>query len=83
MSHTLTNARSSRVEFGMSNNCITLNEGVFGDNCKRFVGSVCNQQAQNPLSATKRKEVDTSNFQSTIILPKKQATQTLYTQKHT
>ena len=51
------------------------NEGIFGDNCKRFMGSTCNQGAQNSLSATKRKEVGTSNFQRTINLPKKQATQ--------
>jgi len=53
----------------------SLNEGIFGDNCRRFMGSICNQRAQNSLSATKRKEVGTSNFQPTITLPKKQATQ--------
>jgi len=71
MCHTLTYANSSRVKFGMSKYC----ERVFGDNCKRFVGSACNQQAQNQLSATKRKEVGTSNFQPAINLPKNQATQ--------
>ena len=53
----------------------SLNEGFFADKCKRFVGSACNQQAQNQLSATKRKEVGTSNFQPAINLPKNQATQ--------
>ena len=53
----------------------SLNEGVFGDKCRRFVGSACNQQAQNQLSTTRRKEVGTSIFQLTINLPKNQATQ--------
>jgi len=39
------------------------------------MGSTCDQRTQNSLSATKRKEVRTSNFQPTINLPKKEATQ--------
>ena len=53
----------------------SLNQGIFGANSKRFVGSACSQQAQKPLNATKRKEIGTFDFQPTINLPKKQAIQ--------
>ena len=43
-------------------------------------GTAYNKQVQNSINGQKRKEVDTSNFQPSINLPKKQANKTLYNQ---
>ena len=72
----LTNSKSTRVEFGACDDGVTSNDEISRDGCRRLLGTAYNQQEQNPISAQKRKEVDTSNFQSSINLPKKQANKT-------
>jgi len=67
----LTNSKSTRVEFGACNDGVISNDEISRDGCQRLVGTAYNQQAQNPISGQKKKEVDTSNFQPSINLPKK------------
>ena len=76
----LTNLKSTQVEFGNCNDGVTPNDEISGDGCRRLVGITHNQQAQNPINGKKRKEVDTSNFQPSINLSKKQANKTLHNQ---
>lgn len=82
MSHSLITSKSSQVEFWTSNHGVILNDGFSGDGCRRLVGSTSNQQAQNLISAQKRKEIDTSNFHTSTNLPQKQANQRPHNQKH-
>ena len=76
----LTNLKSTRVEFGNCNDGVTPNDEISGDGCRRLVGITHNQQAQNPINGKKRKEVDASNFQPSINLSKNQANKTPHNQ---
>jgi len=53
--HSLTNSKSTRVEFGTYNNGVTLNDEISGDSCRRLVGTAYNQQAQNLINEQTRR----------------------------
>ena len=76
----LTNSKSTRVEFGTCNDGVPMNDEISRDGCRRLVGTTYNQQAQNPINRRKRKEVHTSNFDPSLSFPKKQANKTLHNQ---
>ena len=76
----LTNSKSTRVEFGACNDGVTPNDEIPRDGSRRLVGTAYNEQVQNLINVQKRKEVDTSNFQPSINLYKKQANKTLHNQ---
>ena len=69
----LTNSKRTRIEFRACDDGVTPNDETSGDGCRRLVGTAYNQQTQDPINGQKRKEVDTSNFQPSLNLPKKQA----------